>query len=38
MVRTMCGQQLKYRITDLMFMPGLKSSIDQLAMANSARW
>ena len=26
------------RSTDLMFMLGLKETIDQLAMANSVRW
>ena len=40
MVRAMCGVQLKdrKRSTDLMFILGLKEAIDQLAMANSARW
>ena len=40
MVRAICGAQLKdrKRSTDLMFMLGLKESIDQLAMANSACW
>ena len=35
----MCGVQLKNRkrSTDLMFMLGLKETIDQLAMANSVR-
>ena len=39
MVRAMCGVQLKdiKRSTDLMFMLGLKETIDQLAMANSVR-
>ena len=39
MVRAMCGVQLKdkKRSTDLMFMLGLKETIDQLAMANSGR-
>ena len=39
MVRAMCGVQLKDRKTsaDLMFMLGLNETIDQLAMANSAR-
>ena len=37
MVRAMCGVQLKdrKRSRDLLFMLGLKESIDQLAMANS---
>ena len=36
----MCRVQLKdrKRSTDLMFMPGLKKTIDQLAMANSVCW
>ena len=36
----MYGVQLKDRkgSTDLMFMLGLKETIDQLAMANSDRW
>ena len=36
----MCGVQLKERKRpmDLMFMLCLKETIDQLAMANSARW
>ena len=40
MVRAMCGVQLKdrKRKTDLMFMLGLKETIDQLAMSNSVRW
>ena len=40
MVRAMCGVQLKERkrSTDLMFMLGLKETIDQLAMANSVCW
>ena len=40
MVRTMCGVKLKdiKRFADLMFMLGLKETIDQLAMANSVRW
>ena len=40
MARAMCGAQLKdiKRSTDLMFMLGLKETIDQLAMANSACW
>ena len=40
MVRAMCGVQLKDRkgSTDLMFMLGLKETIDQLAMANIVRW
>ena len=39
MVRAMCGVQLKdrKRSTDCMFMLVLKETIDQLAMANSAR-
>ena len=39
-VRAMCGVQLKDRkiSTGLMFMLGLKETIDQLAMANSVRW
>ena len=39
MVRAMCGVQLKdkKRSTHLMFMLGLKETIDQLAMANSGR-
>ena len=37
MVRAMCGVQLKdrKRSTGLMFMLGLKETMDQLAMANS---
>ena len=40
MVRAMCGVQLKdrKRSADLMFMLGLKETIDQLAMANSVCW
>ena len=40
MVRAMCGVQLKdrKRSTDLMFMLGLKETIDHFAMANSVRW
>ena len=40
MVRAMCGVQLRdiERSTYLMFMLGLKETIDQLAMANSVRW
>ena len=40
MMRPLCGVQLKdrRRSTDLMFMLGLNETIDQLAMANSARW
>ena len=40
MVRAMCGILLKgrKRSTDLMFMLGLKKTMDQLAMANSVRW
>ena len=40
MVRAMCGVQLKdiKRSTDFMFMLGVKETIDQLAMANSAHW
>ena len=36
----MCGVQLndRKRSTDLMFMRGLKETIDQLAMACSVRW
>ena len=36
----MCGVQLKdiKRSTDLMFMLGLRETIDQLAKANSVRW
>ena len=36
----MCEVQFKdrKRSTDLMFMLGLKETIDQLAMANSVRW
>ena len=39
-VRVMCRVKLKVRkrSTDLMFMLGLKETIDQLAMANSVRW
>ena len=39
MVRAMCGVQHKdrKRSIDLIFMLGLKESIDQLAMANSVR-
>ena len=40
MVRAMCRVQLKdrKRHTDLMFMQGLKETMDQLAMANSVHW
>ena len=40
MVIAMCGVQLKdrKRSTDLMFMLGLKETMDQLAMANCVRW
>ena len=40
MVRAMCRVQLKdkKRSMDLIFMLGLKATIDQLAMANSVRW
>ena len=40
MVKAMCGVLLKDgKISaDLMFMLGLKETIDQLAMANSVRW
>ena len=40
MVIEMCGVSLKDRIIcmDLMFMLGLKETIDQLAMANSVHW
>ena len=36
----MCGVHHKdrKRSTDLMFMLGLKETIDQLAMENGARW
>ena len=39
-VRAMCGVQLKARkrSTDLIFMLGLKETVDQLAMANNVRW
>ena len=39
-MRAMCGVQLKdiNISTDLMFMLGLKETIDQLAMANSVCW
>ena len=39
-MRTMCGVQLKdnKRSTDLMFMLGLRETMDQLAMANSVHW
>ena len=39
-MRAMCGVQLKDRkiSMDFKFMPGLKGTIDQLAMANSVRW
>ena len=39
-VRAMCRVQLKRknRSTDLMFMLGLKETMDQLAMSNSVRW
>ena len=36
-MRAMCVVRKK-RSTDLMFMLGLKETIDQLAMANSVRW
>ena len=40
MMRAMCGVQLKdiERSTDLMFMLGLKESIDHLAISNSVHW
>ena len=40
MVRAMCGVQIKdrKRSTDMMFMLGLKETIDQLAIANSVCW
>ena len=39
MARAMCGVQLKdRRSAHLMSMFGLNETIDQLAMANSARW
>ena len=40
MVRAMCGVQLKdgERYTDLMFMLGFNATVNQLALANSARW
>ena len=40
MVRAMCEVPLKDRkgSTDLMFMIGLRETIDQLAMANSVHW
>ena len=40
MVRALCGVQFKdtKRSTDLMFMLGLHTTMDQLAMANSVRW
>ena len=40
MVRAMCGVQLKDRkkLTYLMFMLGLRETIDQLSMANSVCW
>ena len=39
-VRVVCGVQLqdRNRSTDLMFMLGLRETIDQLAMASSVRW
>ena len=40
MVKAMCGVHLKdrRRSTDLLFMPGLRETIDQLSMANSVHW
>ena len=40
MVRAMCGVQLtdRKRSTYLMFMLGLKKTMDQLAMASSVHW
>ena len=40
MVRYMCGVQLKdrKRSNDLMLLLGLKYAMDQLILANSARW
>ena len=40
MVRAFCGLQLKdrKRSTDLMFLLGLKETMDQLAMANRVHW
>ena len=39
-MRAMCGVLLKdrKRSTDLMFMLGLRATIDQLAMASSVHW
>ena len=39
-MRAVCGVQLndRKRSTDLMFMLGLKETIEQMAMANSVRW
>ena len=39
-MRAMCGVQLKdsKRYMDLMFMLGLKETMDQLAMVNSVCW
>ena len=39
-MRAMCGVQLIERkiSTDLIFMLGLKETMDHLAMANSVRW
>ena len=36
-MRSMCGVQLKNK-RDLMFMLGLRETIDQLAIANNVRW
>ena len=39
MVRAICGARLKDKKSrDLMFMLGLKETVDQLAMANSVHW
>ena len=40
MVGAMCGVQLKERkrFSDLMFMLGLKETVDQLVIANSVHW
>ena len=39
-MRAICGVQLidRKRSTDLMFMLGLKETIDRLAMTNSVHW
>ena len=37
-MRATCGEQLKDSSKDLMLMFGLKETVDQLSMGNSACW